>query len=382
MLKKRYVIIAILVVIVAIIFFSWLGLRSKSTSSEFFTEKVQLGDIKQTVSASGTLNPVILVNVGTQISGKVLNIYADFNDYVKANQILLELDPILLKSQLNQSQARLEKAKSSLELARANERRGKAVYEKKLLAKQDWEQLVSIRKSAEADVSLAESDLATSKADLDYATIRSPVSGVIVDREVDVGQTVAASFQTPTLFKIAQDLEKMQIDSSFAEADIANIKPGQDVDFTVDAFPNQTFKGVVKQIRLNPTIQQNVVTYDVVIAVENPTRVLLPGMTAYVTIVTKEHKNILTVPNTALRYKPKSGNGSQNTAKEKIGFASLYKIENKKLIPISFKSGISDSRNTEILSNELKEGDQVVTGEAQPGQAAAASTSSIRFRAF
>lgn len=352
------------VCVVALCVLLWKYFISNDESSKYRSEKILRGDIVQTVSASGTLNPVILVNVGTQISGRVQKIFADFNDHVKAGQILLELDPQLLDAVVLQSEAALRKADTSLELAKANEERGEALRQKGFISHQDYDKLIQTRKAAIADLELAKAQLVKDKTNLNYATIISPVSGVVVDREVDVGQTVASSFQTPVLFKIAQDLKKMQIDSSFAEADIGNIRPGQIVDFTVDAFPDRTFKGMVRQIRLNPTTQQNVVTYDVVIAVENPDGILLPGMTAYVNIETAEHKNVLLASNAALRFRPKKDLAGKNTPQQTPGKGTLFKVEGKTLKPVQCRLGITDNRSTEIISDQLKVGDEVVVGDA------------------
>jgi HlyD family secretion protein len=373
-------ILAILILLGIVAAVIWYKKTSSPKNEQYQTETVRIGDITQTVSASGTLNPVVLVSVGTQVSGTVEKLYADFNDRVTANQILLELDPTLLKATLQQSSANVKKAEANLELAKANEKRALPLMKKGFISTQDWEQLVQVRKAASADLDLALAQVARDKTNLNYATIRSPVSGVVVNRSVDVGQTVAASFQTPVLFSIAQDLSKMQIDSSFAEADIGNILPNQTVKFTVDAFPNQSFKGIVKQIRLNPTTQQNVVTYDVVVIVDNPEEILLPGMTAYVNIVTAEHKQVLLVPNAALRFRPK--NGKMGAAeKPTLGIGKVYKINSDgSLEPISGKLGITDNRYTEFLGDKLKNGDTVVVNYATEN--ASGSSSTFRLRMF
>lgn len=377
--KKHYIFITVgIVVILVAAFFVWRHITSNSSTVKYRSEKVHYGDLTQTVSANGTLNPVILVNVGTQVSGQVQKIYADFNDRVTAGQILLELDPTLLKASVQQSLAQVNKAKSSSDLAIANEKRNQKLVKQGYISKQDWDTIVQTRLSAAADVTLAEAQLEQEQTNLNYTVIRSPVSGVIVDRQVDVGQTVAASFQTPVLFKIAQDLSKMQIDSSFAEADIGDIKSGQEATFTVDAFPERNFVGVVKQIRLNPTVQQNVVTYDVVVLVENKDGVLLPGMTAYVNIKTSEHKNVLLIPNAALRFHPKDEDAASMAAKEKSGFVVVYKIVANKLQSVSCRVGMTNNRFTEVLSGEIKDGDDVVIGEMLQGQEAPASAFRVR----
>lgn len=350
-----------------------------------------MGDITQTVSANGTLNPVVLVSVGTQVSGTVKKIYVDFNDKVEKGQVLMELDPSLFAAQVAQSEANLANAKASLELAQANAGRMQELYKKEYVSKQELDTSVQALKSAEAQVALVTAQLQKDRTNLEYSIIRSPVSGVVVARLVNTGQTVAASFQTPTLFSIAQDLSKMQIDTSFAEADIGSIKVNQPSIFTVDAFPNKTFKGSVNQVRLNPTTQQNVVTYDVVINVSNPEKILLPGMTAYVNIIVAQKKNILTVPNAALRFKPPEETSSpvENASaakrikkqdKDNATSGKVYVINNGLLKPVIVTLGITDNKTTEILSGDIKAGDTVVTGISQDKSSGGGS--SFRFRMF
>ena len=382
-----------------------------STPLQYRFQSVETGNISQTVSANGTINPVTLVSVGTQVSGMVKKLYVDFNSKVQKGQILLELDNALLAAQQKQSEANVQNAEASLELTTSNEARARDLFKQEYVSKQELDSAVQAKKSAEAQLKLAQATVERDRANLAYSVIRSPVSGVVVDRSVDVGQTVAASLQTPTLFKIAQDLSKMQIDANFAEADIGNIRVGQTVRFTVDAFTNRSFKGVVKLIRLNPTTVSNVVTYDAVINVDNPEQVLLPGMTAYVNIAVAERKDVLLVPNAALRYKPSNADmlkppANQASAPDQKGDApksggrpgdapggakpsekllaghpidekrlsghprdefsgKVYILENNKLKPVSVTLGITDNRNTEITGGELKAGDQIVVGETQ-----------------
>ncbi len=382
----------------------------KVTPPQYRSQAVEKGDISQTVSANGTINPVTLVSVGTQVSGTVKKLYVDFNSKVKKGQILLELDDSLLAAQLRQSEANVQNAQASLELATANEKRTRDLFALEYVAQQDLDTAIQAKKSAEAQLLSARAQLGKDRANLSYSVIRSPVSGVVVDREVDVGQTVAASLQTPTLFKIAQDLSKMQIDSNFAEADIGSIRVGQPVRFTVDAFADRHFKGEVKQIRLNPTTVSNVVTYDVVVNVDNPEQILLPGMTAYVNITVAERKDALLVPNAALRYKPAdsgiekppsnpalaanpNGNPQKNDASRPGGSKSgkpkrdtyagkIYVLENGKLKPVNVTLGITDNRNTEIVGGDIKGGDLVVTGEEQGDDKSAGSGSRPPVRFF
>jgi len=391
------------VVIAAGIAFYWQ--HAEDATPQYRTQTVEKGDISQTVSANGTINPVTLVSVGTQVSGTVKKLYVDFNSKVQKGQILLELDDALLAAQLKQSEANVQNAQASLDLATANEKRTRNLFALEYVAQQDLDTAVQAKKSAAAQLQSARAQLEKDRANLAYSVIRSPVSGVVVDREVDVGQTVAASLQTPTLFKIAQDLSKMQIDTNFAEADIGGIRVGQAVRFTVDAFENQGFRGEVKQIRLNPTTVSNVVTYDVVVNVDNPEKILLPGMTAYVNIAVAERKDVLMVPNAALRYKPANseiqklpanpGSDAQNSGASRPGGSpggkpkrdafsgKVYVLENGKLKPVSVTLGITDNRNTEIAGGELKAGDQIVIGEAQAtGNAQPSSSSTPRLRMF
>ena len=359
----------------------------QSPEQRYRLQTIEQGDIIQTVSANGTLNPVVLVNVGTQVSGTVTRLYVDFNDKVKINQPLLELDRSLLAAQAKQSAANIGNIEAALELARANETRMKALFDEEYVSRQELDQAVQARKSAQAQLKQAKAAAEKDQVNLNYTIIRSPVSGIVVDRVVDLGQTVAASLQTPTLIKIAQDLSEMRIDSSFAEADIGKIKEGQKVRFTVDAFPNRTFQGEVQQIRLNPTTTQNVVTYNVRVSLQNPEQILLPGMTAYVSIGVARRDNVLMVPNAALRFKPTEANlknpeksassaspgekasgegkgeGKGKGKKRDSGSGTVYIIDGKTIKAVSVQTGITDNRNTEILAGEIKPGDRVIIGD-------------------
>lgn len=358
---------------------------------QYRMQAVEQGDISQTVSANGTINPVTLVNVGTQVSGTVKKLYVDFNNAVEKGQVLLELDNALLSAQLKQDMANVEIARASVELAGANEARTRSLFNQEYASRLELDTAIQAKKAALSQMSLTEATVEKDRANLAYSVIRSPVSGVVVDRSVDVGQTVAASLQTPTLFKIAQDLAKMQINSSFAEADIGKIRVGQTVRFTVDAYPNRNFQGTVRLIRLNPTTVQNVVTYDVVINVANPEQILMPGMTAYVSIAVTERRNVLFVPNIALRFKPADKTGENTKPRsesgkpkedKRDGFSGrLYVLRNGQLVAVPVKLGITDNRNTEILSGDIKAGDQIVTGDAQ-GSTTQTGTQPMRMRMF
>lgn len=334
----------------------------QSSAAGYEIVKLRYGDVTQTVSASGTLNPVKIVNVGTQVSGTVQSLYVDFNSRVKVGEVLLEIDPTLFKAQVEQSTANLHAAQANLLLAKADETRAREMFNKKYETRASLDQAVAKRKSAEAQVELAKAQLTQSETNLANTVIRSPINGIIINREVDVGQTVAAAFQTPTLFQIGQDLKKMQIQATVDEADIGVIKAGENVDFTVDAYPEDHFKGVVTQVRLNPTVVQNVVTYSVIIDVDNPEERLLPGMTAYVNIIAKTHTHVLLVPNAALRVSLEPGRMA--AVSEKPGEGYIYLKTDSGPRRISVKTGISDNRFTEVSGADLKAGDEVIVGLA------------------
>ena len=356
-------------------------------------QSVDKGELVQTVSANGTLNPVVLVSVGTQVSGTVTKLYVDFNDKVEKNQPLLELDRSLLAAQARQSVANVYNVQTTLDLARASEKRMRALFAEEYVSRQELDQAVQALRSAEAQLAQAKAAADKDQVNLNYTIIRSPVSGIVVDRVVDLGQTVAASLQTPTLIKIAQDLSEMRIDSSFAEADIGRIKEGQKVRFTVDAFPNRTFTGEVQQIRLNSVMTQNVVTYNVRVSLQNPEQILLPGMTAYVSIGVDRREDALKVPNAALRFKPadaeekspapaggeQKGEGEGKGKKRDSSTGTVYVVDGQQLKARSIQLGITDNRATEVLGGDLKPGDRVVVGD-QPS--AAGKPSSIGTRLF
>ncbi len=353
----------------------WLMPKKASAEARYATATLERGAITQSVSANGTLNPVVLVSVGSQVSGIVSKLHADFNDRVKSGQVLLELDPTLNRAQLQQSEANVASAQASLELAQANEARTRGLFEKEYVTRQDLETAVQALKVAQAQFDVAKAQVVRDRRNLDNTVIRSPVSGVVVSRLVDVGQTVAASLQSPTLFTIARDLSHMQIDTSYAEADVGNIRVGQHATFRVDAFPNRTFVGEVRQVRLNPTTLQNVVTYDVVVSVENQDQALMPGMTAYVNIVVAQRKDVLMVPNAALRFRPADAAKTRNSGDRPKGdgrkgdatpMGTVYVLQNGQPKAVRIAVGITDNRMTEVLGGEIKEGDAVIIEDRQP----------------
>lgn len=393
-MRNRLVVLTVLVVAIAVAAFWWSG--SRTEAPKWVTAKVDEGPITQRVSANGTLNPVELVNVGTQISGTVTHLHTDFNKRVKAGQLLAELDPAILQAQIRQTEANLASAKATLTNAELALRRNENLKSKGFVSDGALDTLRRDVDTARAAVMQTEAQLARDKTNLAYSKIRSPIDGIVVNRGIDVGQTVAASFQTPTLFQIARDLRRMQIDTSVAEADVGTIKAGQAVRFTVDAFREQDFNGTVRMVRLNPTSQQNVVTYNAVIDVDNKDGNLLPGMTAQVAITTNKKDKVVRVPASALRFRPPesgepaaapTGNGASGGAAEKgrgrgaLATPKIYTLAaDGTLIAKEIKTGISDGRFTEVTEG-LAVGDAVVV-RAAASTSGGGPTSGFRFRMF
>jgi HlyD family secretion protein len=377
MARFRYKLIAVfsLIAIAAGIYYYSVW-RAAEKDHNYRTEKIAKGNIVKTISANGTLNPVVLVNVGTQISGVINKLNVDFNDRVHQGQVLAEVDPSLIDAQLEQSRAALANAQASLKLAKANEARSKELFAQDYVARSELDQAVQAREAARSQVASAIGQLKRDQANKGYTIIKSPVSGVVVSRNVDIGQTVAASFQTPTLFTIAQDLQRMQIDTSVAEADVGGIRVDQTVNFTVDAFPDRVFQGKVFRIRLDSKVLQNVVTYDVVISVNNPEEILLPGMTAFVNIVIDQRNDVLKLPLAALKFRPVEGAGMSGK--------HVYRLENNKAVAVPVQTGIADGKHAELTGGDLKEGDLVILedqSERKP-DSKAQGQGGFRVRAF
>ena len=365
-MKKIGIAILMIVALGIVAFFT---LRHKEDALKFRTEKVVRGDIEAAVTATGTLNAVTTVLVGTQVSGTIKNIHADFNSPVKKGELIAEIDPAAFEAQAEQARANLLTARANLEKSvvaltdtERTMNRSKELFSKDFVARSELDTAETNYATAKAQVSASKAQVAQAEAalkaaetNLRYTRILSPVDGVVVSRSVDVGQTVAASFQTPTLFTIAQDLTKMQINTNVDEADIGRIKNSQDVEFTVDAYPETLFKGSVFQIRIAPIIVQNVVTYDVVIRVDNPELKLKPGMTANVSILVAGKKGILKVPNAVLRFRP------PDTDKPAVyKNAGVWIVANQSPKRVDVTTGIGDDKYTEILSGEIKEGQEVI----------------------
>lgn len=304
---KKVLITGAIVVVISITGLSALkSFRKNKAKVSFSTVKVEKGQIKNTVTATGTIEAIKTVNVGTQVSGIVQHLYADFNDYVIQGQLLARLDTTALKAQWDQSLASVNQAKAQLNFQEAAYNRFKVLFEKKLISKADYDQALFNYENAKSSLSHAKSALAWAKVNLEHASIYSPIDGVVLNRAVEEGQTVAASFNTPTLFTIVNDLTRMEVQASVDEADIGRVKNGQRVEFTVDAYPDNIFEASVSAVRLQPVTTNNVVTYVVILNAPNPDKRLMPGMTASATIYVEEKENVLILSDKALRFSPDS----------------------------------------------------------------------------
>ena len=324
------------------------------------TQNADQGDIQRTISANGTLNPTIQVSVGTQVSGTVRLLHTDFNSKVQAGQVLAELDPSLLEAAAAQSRANLASAQAQQAQADASYNRNQRLFKQGFISQSELDTSQQAMSVSRAAVKTAAARVRADEVNLRYSVIRSPIDGVVVARNVDVGQTVAASFQTPTLFLIAKDLRQMQIDTNIAEADIGAIKVGQTVKFSVDAFGEREFQGQVRQIRLNPSVQQNVVSYNVVVGFDNDSGLLLPGMTAHVRILAERKRDIVRIPNAALRFKPAD---ADDAPKQRKGGTNVYKQVNGQPVAVKVRTGITDNFFTEVREGEVKPGDMLITRE-------------------
>ena len=351
----------------------WFFGKKSVSGRSFITAKLSRGDITEMVSASGTINPISYIDVGTQVSGRIIKIYVDYNSLVKKDQLLAEIDPASFESNVAKEKANLDVAKAQVMSAKAS----RDYYKKHLaritkLNKQNYsadKELDEAQKNydtAVANVALYEAQVEQAQAALDYNKIQlgytkivSPVDGIIVSKSVEEGQTVAASFETPTLFNVAEDLTKMQIEASVVEADIAKVKEGQKVQFNVDSFPNETFEGVVTQVRNEAVTTSNVVTYQVVIAVDNSELKFKPGMTANVEIITANEKNVLVVPNKALRFS--MGDNVRYAQK------GIWVMENGRPTRVEVKTGVYDDNNTQVFGDKLTEGMEVIVENASVG---------------
>ena len=412
---------------------------NQKPESEYFTAKVEQGDIRQVIEATGTINPVTLVQVGSQVSGMISKLYVDFNSKVTQGQVIAEIDPKLFQGAVLQAQADLQNAQASLSAAKANlakdeatlkqnkldYERAKSLVPPGVMSQQQLDQAkatydaISAQvgsdraaiQQAEAQVAQKAASLEVAQTNLDYTIIRAPTNGTVVNRNIDIGQTVAASLQAPTLFTIAQDLTKMYVYAKTDEGDVGQIRPGQTADFQVDAFPKEAFHGVVSQVRMNATTVQNVVTYDTIVEFHNPDTKLFPGMTAYVSIPVASVSDVIKIPNAALRYKPDlpveqvqglyskygitasqtqqpsraaaapsqgPGGGTRDHAAPSTSGTSdtavVWKLlPDKSLQPIQIRIGLTDHTFTVLTSGDVKPGEELVTGATTAKAAAAPS---------
>ncbi|HUJ73716.1 MAG TPA: efflux RND transporter periplasmic adaptor subunit, partial [bacterium] len=375
----------------------------KDTSSYYQTAKVQRANLVAKVTATGTVSALVTVQVGAQVSGRIQELYVDYNSEVKKGQLLATIDPELFKAALANAKANEIAALANLAGARVQARNAKLqnnrnieLHKKGIVAQADldtsqaqYDAAVAAVQAAGGALAQARAALSQAQLNLSYTKIISPINGVVISRNVDIGQTVAASFQTPTLFLIAEDLRHMQVDTSVAEGDVGHLQAGMKASFTVDAFPGRSFEGTIRQIRNNATTVQNVVTYDAVIDVQNPDFALRPGMTANTTVVVARRDDVLRVPNSALRFKPpqppqqaRAGQGGQAGQAGPGGQATpagaeqppsgpgprqpadrhvVWLLEGGKPRPVPIQTGLSDGTYTEVVSGDLKEGDPVIT---------------------
>lgn len=352
----------------------WLYKRADGKEATAYrTATIQRGSVKPTVSATGTLSAVKTIQVGTQVSGQVAAIYADYNQHVRKGQLLASIDPALQNQAVEEAQAQLERARATMEQAQGDYGRNKQLFEWKIITASEFSAAQSNFSVQKATVKSAQIALERARQNLAYTKIYAPIDGVIVERNVDVGQTVAANFSTPQLFLIANDLSDMQILALVDESDIGAIKMGQPVEFTVQAYPNQTFTGMVQQVRLQSKTQDNVVNYTVVVGVKNATGMLLPGMTATVQFLTGDAQNVLIVPNSALRIRPTPAMLAQAMAgiatndSDRASSAILWTLNNHGLTPVRVHTGLSDETHTEVDGPSLTVGTTVVTGVLDAG---------------
>ena len=357
--RNKWWFIALLVVLGGLCW--WLCPKIGSDKKDFIVMDIINGDIVHTVTATGEIQPVNTVNVGSQVSGTIEDIFVDYNSKVKKGDVLLKIEPSVLQSTVDESKAQLESAKSQLKYFANEYKRNKSLYNDGFISRAEMEQSQTNYEQAEQSVKKAQYTYERAVTNLGYATITSPVDGTVISRKVDKGQTVAASFQTPDLFEIAEDLSKMQIETAVSEADIGMIKEGVPVSFTVDAYPHQNFQGHIRQIRLSPTTVSNVVVYTVVIDVDNTDLKLMPGMTAFVNVVVAEAQDIKKVQNSGLLIRSYK-NLSENIGADISPKTHLAILRDGKLVFVPYNKGITTPTETQIISSDIQPNDKLVVG--------------------
>jgi len=366
---KKILIIIVSIIIFLVLLFGVVPAIKKSKNSGYETALIKKSTIIEAVEASGTVNPVNTVDIGSQVSGMIKEIYVDYNSKVTKGQLLAQIDTSLFQAQVDKAQGDLLAAKSNkakieamLAYDKKNYERHKKLYEKKYVAKSDVDLAEATYKSDLAQLAAANGTIAQATATLNnnltnlrYTKIISPVDGIVVSRAVNVGQTVAASFQTPTLFQVAQDLTDMQIEVNVSEADIGKIQKGQTVEYTLDGYADSVFHGQVSEVRIAPTTVSNVVTYTVIVDVDNKDQKMIPGMTANVSIITNKSENVLCVPNDALKFAP-----TEITGGKKYKEQGIWVLRDRKPVRITIKTGAKNTDKTEVISDELQENDKVI----------------------
>ena len=404
-MRKTKILIAAIVLPLILAGAWYIGLGDGGRGSSYRFVEVQRGDLQATVSATGSLNAVTTVQVGTQVSGQVAEIHVDFNDRVRKGQLIARIDPTLARQTVRDAEATVERNRAEAEQARRELERAKQLFDNEALSVSEFETAKYRQEIAQANLSSAEVSLERARQNLSYTQIYAPIDGIVVERNVDVGQTVAASLSAPQLFLIANDLSQMQILASVDESDIGQIQQGQPVQFTVQAYPNESFEGVVEQVRLQSTVQENVVNYTVVVAVDNRAGKLLPGMTATVDFQVQTAENVFMVPNAALRFRPtpemlaaagapqsattttrresasaRSPNGRQGggpaggAPRPRSNIGTIWYIDEAgALTTARVTTGISDGIMTQIEGPALREGMQVIAGVLQAGENGAAN---------
>lgn len=358
-LRNKWILIG--VVAVCAVVYAFIGGAKKTADKKYITSNISHGDLTQTVTATGEIQPLNTVNVGSQVSGTIEAIYVDYNSKVKQGDVLLKIEPSVLQSSVDEAKASLTSAESQLKYAKAEYLRNKSLYADGYISRAEMEQSQTTYEQAEQKVKQQKYTYNRAVTNLGYATITSPVDGTVVSRKVDKGQTVAASFQTPDLFEIAEDLTKMQIETAVSEADIGMIKDGQAVSFTVDAYSGQTFGGVVRQIRLAPTTTSNVVVYTVVIDVDNSDLRLMPGMTAFVTITVNSAKEVWKAQNSAFLLRSFKGI-VETVAENMTPNTHLAILRRGQIVFVPYTKGLVTATETQIISDDIQDGDQIVIG--------------------
>ncbi len=357
--RKKWWTLLVIILLTGLIW--WLTATHIKKKKDYITIDISRGDITQTVTATGEIQPVNTVSVGSQVSGTIEEIFVDYNSHVNMGDILLTIEPSVLKSAVDEARASLSSAQAELKYSQSEYERNKSLYADGFISRAEMEKSETIYDQAKQAVNKAQYSYDRALTNLGYATITSPVNGTVIARKVDKGQTVAASFQTPDLFEIAEDLSKMQIETAVSEADIGMIKIGQPVTFTVDAYPNQTFKGDVRQIRLSPTTVSNVVVYTVVIDVDNSDLRLMPGMTAFVTVVVANAKDAWKTKNAALLIRSYK-NIIDNVSDDITPQTHLAIKRGKDIVFVPYSKGLTTPTETQLISDGIHENDKLIVG--------------------